>query len=156
MSNKSSNRQHTCKWRLGALLPLGTALSGAASVAEPITDNTAIDDQEMVMDDVKVKAAREKQANRFKAETSTTDSKTEMALRDIPQSISIVKEELIESQNAFNLRDCPAQCQWSDHCRRRRRSHRRLHHPARFCRQFGTISGWRQGQRPIQPRYLFY
>ncbi len=105
MSNKSSNRQHTCKWRLGALLPLGAALSGAAFAAESVTDSTVIDDQEMVMDDVKVKAAREKQANRFKAETSTTGSKTEMALRDIPQSISVVKEELIESQNAFNLRD---------------------------------------------------
>jgi catecholate siderophore receptor len=105
MSNKSSNRQHTCKWRLGALLPLGAALNGAAFAAEPLTDSTVIDDQEIVMDDVKVKAAREKQANRFKAETSTTGSKTEMALRDIPQSISVVKEELIESQNAFNLRD---------------------------------------------------
>jgi catecholate siderophore receptor len=105
MSNKSSDRQHTCKWRLGALLPLGAALSGAAFSAEPVTNSTVIDDQEMVMDDVKVKAAREKQANRFKAETSTTGSKTEMALRDIPQSISVVKEELIESQNAFNLRD---------------------------------------------------
>ena len=104
MSNKSSNR-HTCKWRLGALLPLGAALSGAVFAAEPVTDSTVIDDQEMVMDDVKVKAAREKQANRFKAETSTTGSKTEMALRDIPQSISVVKEGLIESQNAFNLRD---------------------------------------------------
>jgi catecholate siderophore receptor len=87
------------------LLPLGAALSGAAFSAEPVTNSTVIDDQEMVMDDVKVKAAREKQANRFKAETSTTGSKTEMALRDIPQSISVVKEELIESQNAFNLRD---------------------------------------------------
>lgn len=105
MSKKISHRQTTAKWRLGALLPLGAALSGAAFAAESVIDNSVIDDQEVVMDDVKVKAAREKQANRFKAETSTTGSKTEMALRDIPQSISVVKEELIESQNAFNLRD---------------------------------------------------
>lgn len=105
MSKTTTARQTTAKWRLGALLPLGAALSGAAFAAEPITDTPIIDDQEVVMDDVKVKAAREKKTNRFKAEKSSTGSKIEQDLRDIPQSISVVKEELIESQNAFNLRD---------------------------------------------------
>ncbi|QPK61502.1 TonB-dependent siderophore receptor [Methylomonas sp. LL1] len=99
----SQTKSNKAKWRLGAILPLGAALSGAAFAVEPVTGVT--DDQEVVMDDVKVKAAREKQANRFKADSSSTGSKTEMALRDIPQSVSVVKEELIESQNAFNLRD---------------------------------------------------
>ena len=92
------------KWRLGALLPLGAALSGVA-LAAPTTEQTAESEQEILLEDVKVKTTREQANNRFKAETSTTGSKTEMALRDIPQSISVVKEELIESQNAFNLRD---------------------------------------------------
>jgi catecholate siderophore receptor len=101
----SQTKSSKAKWRLGILLPLGAALSGAAFAAKPIVDATAIEEEEVVLDDVKVKAAREAQANRFKAGTSSTGSKTEMALRDIPQSISVVKKELIESQNAFNLRD---------------------------------------------------
>ncbi len=91
------------KWQLGVLLPLGAVLGGQALAADP--GGETVNDQDIVLEDVKVKAVREKQANRFKAETSSTGSKTEMALRDIPQSVSVVKEELIESQNAFNLRD---------------------------------------------------
>ncbi|MGZ0078961.1 TonB-dependent siderophore receptor [Methylomonas sp. ZR1] len=105
-ANHSTTKKTTpAKWRLGALLPLGAALSGAAFAADPAADVAANNDQEVVLEDVKVKANREKQAIRFKADTSTTGSKTEMALRDIPQSVSVVKKELIESQNAFNLRD---------------------------------------------------
>lgn len=40
-----------------------------------------------------------------KADTSSTGLKIEAAIRDIPQSISVVKKELVKSQNAFNLRD---------------------------------------------------
>ncbi len=42
---------------------------------------------------------------KFKAERSTTATKTDTDLRDIPQSISVVTKELIESQKAFNLRE---------------------------------------------------
>ncbi|MGZ8226649.1 MAG: TonB-dependent receptor [Methylococcaceae bacterium] len=93
------------KWPLGALLPLGAALSGMVMAAEPATTSRPSDETEVVLEDVKVKTNREKEANRFKAETSSTGSKTEMAIRDIPQSVSVVKKELIQSQNAFNLRD---------------------------------------------------
>jgi len=103
--NNKLHKISRAKWRLGALLPLGAALSGVAFAAEPLADATASEEQEIILKDVKVKAAREKKANRFKADTSSTGSKTEMALRDIPQSVSVVKKELIESQNAFNLRD---------------------------------------------------
>ncbi len=57
-----------------------------------------------VLPEVKVKAAAEKEP-RYKADTSSTGLKFEAAIRDIPQSVSVVKEELIKSQNAFNLRD---------------------------------------------------
>lgn len=43
--------------------------------------------------------------NAYKSDTATIGSKIEMPIRDIPQSVSVVKEELIESQNAFSLRD---------------------------------------------------
>lgn len=102
--NSTLKKPGTAKWRLGALLPLGAALSGVAFAAEPPVDATVDDEQEVILKDVKVKANRDN-TTRFKADTSNTGSKTEMALRDIPQSVSVVKKELIESQNAFNLRD---------------------------------------------------
>ncbi|WP_442498210.1 TonB-dependent receptor [Methylobacter sp. sgz302048] len=93
------------KWRLGALLPLGAALNGMAVAAEPAVETRAGADKAIKLPAVKVKAARDQQDGGYKADTSTTGSKTEMAIRDIPQSVSVVKKELIESQNAFNLRD---------------------------------------------------
>lgn len=93
------------KWPLGALLPLGAVLSGMVMAAEPSVTGTSSDEAEVVLEDVKVKTAQAQKINRFKAETSSTGSKTEMAIRDIPQSVSVVKKELIQSQNAFNLRD---------------------------------------------------
>ncbi|MGZ5026890.1 MAG: TonB-dependent receptor [Methylobacter sp.] len=57
-----------------------------------------------VLPEVKVKAAVEKEPA-YKADTASTGLKFEAALRDIPQSVSVVKEELVKSQNAFNLRD---------------------------------------------------
>lgn len=55
-----------------------------------------------VLPEVKVKAAPDP---KFKADTSSTGLRFEAPLRDIPQSINVVKEELIKSQNAFNLSD---------------------------------------------------
>ncbi|AEG01756.1 TonB-dependent receptor plug domain-containing protein [Methylomonas methanica] len=101
MFKNDCNQKNIHKRRIGALLPLGAVLCGTAFAAEPVP----VDDQEVVMDDVKVKAARDKKINRFKADKSSTGSKIEQDLRDIPQSISVVKKELIESQNAFNLTD---------------------------------------------------
>ncbi|MGZ5615607.1 MAG: TonB-dependent receptor [Methylobacter sp.] len=57
-----------------------------------------------VLPEVKIKAAVEKEPA-YKADTASTGLKFEAALRDIPQSVSVVKEELVKSQNAFNLRD---------------------------------------------------
>jgi catecholate siderophore receptor len=51
-----------------------------------------------------VKAEHDKEPS-FKADTSSSGLKFESEIRDIPQSVSVVKEELIKSQNAFNLRD---------------------------------------------------
>ncbi|MGH8625424.1 MAG: TonB-dependent receptor, partial [Gammaproteobacteria bacterium] len=55
-----------------------------------------------VLPEVTVKGARRPA---FKSDTATTGSKTEMPIRDIPQSISVVRKEIIESQSAFSLRD---------------------------------------------------
>lgn len=102
MPEKSTKSRN--KWRLGALIPLGAALSSGVLAVEPSNQSTS-DDEEMILQDIKVKAARDQKTNRFKAKTSSTGSKIEQDLRDIPQSVSVVKKELIESQNAFNLTD---------------------------------------------------
>lgn len=57
-----------------------------------------------ILPEVKVKTSAEQEPS-YKADTSSTGLKFEAAIRDIPQSISVVKEELVKSQNAFNLRD---------------------------------------------------
>jgi catecholate siderophore receptor len=91
------------RWRLGTLLPLGAALTGMAMAADapPAPDAS----EGIVLKDVKVKAARDKKTGGYKVDTSSTGSKIAMPIRDIPQSVSVVKKELIQSQNAFNLRD---------------------------------------------------
>ncbi|NOT53882.1 MAG: TonB-dependent receptor plug domain-containing protein, partial [Deltaproteobacteria bacterium] len=45
------------------------------------------------------------QENAYKAETATSATKTNTPIRDIPQSISVVTEQVVKSQNAFTLRD---------------------------------------------------
>lgn len=61
-------------------------------------------DHQAVLPEVNVKAAAEKEPE-YKADTASTGLKGEAAIRDIPQSVSVVKEELVKSQNAFSLRD---------------------------------------------------
>ncbi|WNV06327.1 TonB-dependent siderophore receptor [Candidatus Methylospira mobilis] len=91
------------KWRIGSLLPLGAALTGMAFAAEPVSEQPSTD-EEITLPALKVKAAREREPA-FKADTASTATRYEARLLDIPQSVSVVKKELIESQNAFNLRD---------------------------------------------------
>ena len=57
-----------------------------------------------VLPEVKVKASAEKEPS-YKADTSSIGLKFEAPIRDIPQSVSVVKKELIKSQNAFTLQD---------------------------------------------------
>lgn len=77
-------------------------LAIAALLNAPHTEGAEI--AQPVLPEVKVKAAAEKEPG-YKADISNTGLKFEAAIRDIPQSISVVKEELMQSQNAFNLRD---------------------------------------------------
>ena len=45
------------------------------------------------------------QRESYTVERAATATKTDTPLREIPQSVSVVTESLIKSQNAFNLRD---------------------------------------------------
>ncbi|MFI3118828.1 MAG: TonB-dependent siderophore receptor [Methylococcaceae bacterium] len=77
-------------------------LAIAALLNAPQTEAAEI--VQPVLPEVKVKTSVE-QEPAYKADTSSTGLKFEAAIRDIPQSVSVVKEELVKSQNAFNLRD---------------------------------------------------
>jgi len=97
------------KWRIGSLLPIGAALTGMAFAAEPTAQQPA-SDEEVMMPTVKVKtqkqvASAKQEEPPWKADTSTTATRFATPLKDIPQSITVIKKELIESQNAFSLRD---------------------------------------------------
>jgi catecholate siderophore receptor len=66
-----------------------------------VTEDAA---KEAVLPEVSVSVSKEAE-DKFRADSSSVATKTDTPLRDIPQSVSIVTDELIESQRAFNLRD---------------------------------------------------
>ncbi|MEI6332957.1 MAG: TonB-dependent siderophore receptor [Methylococcaceae bacterium] len=95
-------------WLLGALLPLGAVLSGMAVAAEPIDKPALNEEQEIILKDVKVKAVRNKKPNIIKgyqAKTNATAIKTDTALIDLPQSITVIPQELIKDQNMQSIAD---------------------------------------------------
>ncbi|WP_445372498.1 TonB-dependent receptor [Methylomonas sp. HW2-6] len=103
LRSKSGN----AKWRLGALLPLGAALSGIA-LAEPTANTVADKDQEVILKDVKVKSVREKKANTVKgyqAKTNNAAVKTDTKLIDLPQSLTVITQDLIKDQNMQSIAD---------------------------------------------------
>lgn len=71
-------------------------------ILTPLHAHSAEPTDIIVLPDIEVTAPPE---NAYKSDAATVGSKIEMPIRDIPQSVSVVKEELIESQNAFSLRD---------------------------------------------------
>ncbi|WP_347987744.1 TonB-dependent siderophore receptor [Methylomonas sp. AM2-LC] len=105
-SHQSKSNTVIAKWRLSVLIPLSAALSGAAFAADPVIEDTII--EEAVLKDVKVKAARDKKANSVKgyqAKTNTTAVKTDTALIDLPQSLTVITQDLINDQNMQSIAD---------------------------------------------------
>ncbi len=96
------------KWQLGALLPLGLALSTVAMAADPVSNTRAAEDKQLTLPTVKVKATREKKPNMTKgylAKSNSTAVKTDTALIDLPQSITVITQELIKDQNMQSIAD---------------------------------------------------
>ncbi len=93
----TTNKHHKIKAKN---LALWMALASIPAFAQAET----VAPSEEQLPEVSIKASKEAEI-KFKAERSTAATKTDTDLRDIPQSISVVTEELIESQRAFNLRD---------------------------------------------------
>lgn len=95
-------------WLLRTLLPLGALLSSMAVAAEPIKKPAVNEEQEIILKDVKVKAVRNKKPNIIKgyqAKSNATAVKTDTALIDLPQSITVISQELIKDQNMQSIAD---------------------------------------------------
>jgi len=96
------------KWQLGALLPLGLALSTVTMAADPVSKTRATEGKELTLPTVKVKASREKLPNitkGYQAKSNSTAVKTDTALIDLPQSITVITQELIKDQNMQSIAD---------------------------------------------------
>lgn len=101
-------RNAKVKWQLGALLPLGLALSTMTMAADPVSKTQATGSKDQALPTVKVKATREKTPNVTKgyvAKSNSTAVKTDTALIDLPQSITVVTQELIKDQNMQSIAD---------------------------------------------------
>ena len=94
---KNMQYRRTAIWMALATIP-------ALAQAEAVTTNPATGAQEEALPEVTISGKQDKD-NAFRATKSTTANKFETDLRDVPQSVSVVTKELIESQRAFNLRD---------------------------------------------------
>jgi catecholate siderophore receptor len=103
------NASHTLmKWQMGALLPLGLALSTVTMAADPVSKTPATEGKELTLPTVKVKASREKTPNvtkGYQAKSNSTAVKTDTALIDLPQSITVITQELIKDQNMQSIAD---------------------------------------------------
>lgn len=71
-----------------------------AVAAEPVAT------EEVILEDVKVKALRDKEAIKsYQAKRSTAAVKTDTALIDLPQSITVITQDLIKDQNMQSIAD---------------------------------------------------
>lgn len=109
-----SNSPHTVngnarvKWRLGALLPLALTLSTIAMAADPVSKARADEDKQQTLPAVHVKATIEKTPNitkGYQAKSNATAVKTDTPLIDLPQSITVITQELIKDQNMQSIAD---------------------------------------------------
>lgn len=84
-----------------AALGLACALPAAALAQVPPADRKD-DNKETTLPEVKVKSALDRD---YRIDASTTATKTETPLRDIPQFINTVPEALLRAQNATSLQE---------------------------------------------------
>ncbi|MGR9087197.1 MAG: TonB-dependent siderophore receptor [Gammaproteobacteria bacterium] len=92
--------------RPAALLSLSAVFGSMAQAAagEP-AEPSSLEGKEVVLNDVKVKAApiKEEDIDGYVAKKSTAGTKTNTPLNETPQSVSVVTNDRMEAQNAGNL-----------------------------------------------------
>jgi len=107
MSRKSSRRQRPAL----NLLPLGALAAGfglassAALAQAPAAPASAPKAEETALPTVRVKAAKEPQGKDAYQATETRIGKGKQDIRDIPQSLTVVTEKLIDDRNLDNVKE---------------------------------------------------
>lgn len=84
-------------WAIRSVL----VLLGTAAIAPAFGQAASTSSEPAVLPKVKVAA----EADTYRAESTSTATKTDTPLRDVPQSITVVTRELIEDQNMQNIAD---------------------------------------------------
>ncbi len=103
----------TTRWRVGALLPLGAALSGFTWAAEQTPVDTELTEAtaeanaagEISLPTVKVKSKRQQDETVGYQAKTTKIGKMTQAPKDVPQSLTIVTKDLMKERNAHTMRD---------------------------------------------------
>jgi catecholate siderophore receptor len=90
-----------------ALLPLGALAAGFSIAGAAVAQQAATpaQDTEAVMPAVRAKGAAEPKGNDSLRTTTTTIGKGQQKLRDIPQSVTVATEKLIEDRNLDTLKE---------------------------------------------------
>ena len=104
MSRKSSRRQHKAL-NLMPILPLGALAAGFGLASSAALAQTAPKAEEAALPTVRVKAAAEKQGKDDYQATETRIGKGKQDIRDIPQSLTVVTEKLIDDRNLDNVKE---------------------------------------------------
>ena len=87
---------------LVAALGLACAIPGASAAQTPAPIEKKDEKKETVLPEVSVKSAIDRD---YKMDASTTATRTETPLRDIPQFVNTVSEGLLRAQNATSLQE---------------------------------------------------
>lgn len=85
-----------------AVLMLGCGAAYGAEPAAPAEPTEVAAAASVELDEVQVHGTR---AGDFKPGTSSVGAKTDTALRDIPQSVTVINRAVLDAQNATNLTD---------------------------------------------------
>jgi catecholate siderophore receptor len=104
MTEEDIMSNHKNRWLLQALLPLITVSHNSVAADKP----AAPKETHIVLNDVVVSSTRDEGDNDiqgYNAKTNTTAVKTNTALIDLPQSITVITPELIKDQNMHSIAD---------------------------------------------------
>jgi catecholate siderophore receptor len=103
MANGPLDRTAPCKLRpLATLVACAIPLAAPAQSAAPAAPDQKEDRKEAILPELSVKGSVDRD---YKMDASSTATKTETPLRDIPQFLNTVPESLMRAQNATSLQE---------------------------------------------------
>jgi catecholate siderophore receptor len=101
---ENSMSRHNKKSR-PALLPLGAMAAGFGLATAALAQTTPTAKEDNVLPTVRAKASAEKQGKDDYQATETRIGKGKQDIRDIPQSLTVVTEKLIDDRNFTNVKE---------------------------------------------------